>query len=155
MPVFSHPLHLTYTGLEYKAVANRWVMTIKVFSDDFASDVKLATGVGEFSGQNATADETDRILKAWLSERMMIWFDDQSVPAAAWRFDGIRVKEDATIITYSYSGIKPGLSIRIKNTLLMNLYSDQKNLFILTMGKRQIAHEFKIKDQETVIRLNK
>jgi hypothetical protein len=72
-----------------------------------------------------------------------------------WKLDGIKVKDDATWLTFLISAPLPVSEIRIRNSILLDLYSDQKNLFILVMGQTQSAFEFKNKDQETVIKLNK
>ena len=155
LSLYSHPLHLTFTGLDYKPLSNRWVLSIKVFSDDFAADVRLATGVEGFSGTQAGVDEADKVLRKWLGQRMQIWFDEKPVGMDGMRFDGISTKADASLVTYSFTVDMPVESIRVRNSLLMNIYPDQKNLFVLTRGKWQSAYEFKIKDQETTIKLNK
>jgi len=152
---YGHPLHLTFTNLEYKTQNNRWVLTIKVFSDDFAANLKMATGTGTIIDKKSKSLETELALKKWLESRLKIWFDSRPVEFDAWRFDGIRVKEDASWLTYTFSAAMPTSEIKIRNTLLFDLYSDQKNLFILAMGQFQSAHEFKNKDQETIIKLNK
>lgn len=152
---FSHPLHLTFTNLEYKSQNNRWVLTIKVFSDDFATDVRLATGSDDYPDTKSKKSEANRMLNKWLGDRLLIWFDSKPVEIDSWVFDRIHVKDDATWITYTFSAALPGREIKIRNTILMELYSDQKNLFIVAMGQFQFAHEFKNKDRETTFKLNK
>jgi hypothetical protein len=151
----SHPLHLTFTNLEYQPRNNRWELTIKVFSDDFASDVKLAAGIGAVIDPKNTKEETARILKKWLENRFQIWFDNRPVGFDTWSFKGIRVKEDASWLTYTFTAPMPSSEIRIRNTLLFDLYPDQKNLIIVAMGQFQAAHEFKNKIPETSFKLNK
>ncbi len=151
----AHPLHLTFTNLDLKSQNSRWVLTIKVFSDDFAANLKASTGRDLSASSNLDGPETQQILKDWLQSRLQIWFDSQPVGFETWKFEGIKVKEDASWLTYSFKTPLPVLDIRIRNTLLFDLYSDQKNLFIVNIGKFQSAHEFKNKDQETVIKLNK
>ena len=152
---YSHPLHLTFTNLEFKTQNSHWELTIKIFSDDFATNLKMATGCETMSGNKSRNSETERILQKWLENRLQIWFDSKPVEIGTWKFEGIRVKEDASWLTYTFTAPVPSKEIRIRDTLLLDLYSDQKNLFILAMGQIQSAHEFKNKDQETVIKLNK
>ena len=152
---WSHPLHLTFTNLEFRTQNNRWLLTIKVFSDDFATNLKMATGTGTIIERKSKSTETQLVLKKWLENRLKIWFDSRPVEFDTWKFDDIRVKEDATWITYTFTASMPGSEIKIRNILLLDLYPDQKNLFIVAMGQFQSAHEFKNKDQETVIKLNK
>ncbi len=150
-----HPLHLTFTNLEFNTAKNRWVLTIKIFSDDFSTNLKAATGLNLAEGSKAVKEETSKILKNWLDNRFMIWFDTRPLAIETWKFEGIKVKDDATWITYTITAPLPVTEVRIRNSLLMDLYPDQKNLFIFVMGQTESAHEFKIKDQETTIKLNK
>lgn len=152
---YSHPLHLTFTNLEFKTQNSHWVLTIKVFSDDFATNLKMATGSETIIDKKSKSSETELILKKWLENRFRIWFDSKPIEFDTWKFDGIKVKEDASWITYTFTAPLPVSEIKIRNTLLFDLYSDQKNLLILAMGQFQSAHEFKNKDQETVIKLHK
>lgn len=148
-----HPLHLTFTNLEFKTANSRWILTIKVFSDDFAANLKSVTGSSDISARMKSGE--DKMLKTWLENRFSISFDSKTVEMDGWKFEGIRVMEDASWVTYSFTAPLPVSEIRVKDALLFDLYKDQKNLFILTMGQFQSAHEFKNKDEETVIRLNK
>ncbi len=150
-----HPLHLTFSNLEFNTRNSHWVLTIKVFTDDFSSNLKLVTGSGAINPQKSRNNETEFILKKWLENRFVIWFDSKKVESATWKFDGIKVKDDASWITFTFTAPLPVAEIKIRNTLLFDLYTDQKNLFILAMGQMQSAHEFKNKDQETIIKLNK
>jgi len=151
----SHPLHLTFTNLEFKTQNSHWVLTLKVFSDDFATNLKMATGSEYIIDKKSKNSETEQILKQWLENRLRIWFDSKLIEFDTWKFDGIKVKEDASWLTYTFTAPLPVSEIKIRNTLLFDLYSDQKNLFIVSMGQFQSAHEFKNKDQETIIKLNK
>jgi len=59
---FSHPLHLTFTNLEFNTQKSRWVITLKVFSDDFASNLKMATGKDLGPEKSRKNSETEKIL---------------------------------------------------------------------------------------------
>ncbi len=155
VPAHCHPLHLTFTNLEFKTQNNRWLLTIKVFTDDFSTNLKRSTGYESVPDNKQGNGEADKILKTWLDTRFRIWFDKVQIPVDTWKFDGIKVKEDASWITFVITAPMPVSEIRIRNTILMDLYSDQKNLFLLTLGRKQSAYEFKNKDKETTIELRK
>jgi len=150
-----HPLHLTFSNLDFKTSSGKWVLTIKVFSDDFASALVKSGESADMMSMRQDNAEAEKILKNWLMNRMMIWFDSKPVPIDTWKFDGIKVHDDASWLTYSFTAPLPVSEIKIKNTLLLDLYSDQKNLFVFAMGRFQSAYEFKNKNQETTIKLNK
>jgi hypothetical protein len=150
-----HPLHLTFSTLDYKTKYNRWELTIKVFSDDFATNLAMAAGSGYVAIEKAKGSEVERILRIWLETRFQIWFDSNQIDFNSWKFEGIVVKDDASWLTYTFKAPLPISEIKIKNSILLDLYQDQKNLFIFTMGQFQSAFEFKNKNQETSIKLNK
>ena len=152
---YSHPLHLTFTNLEFKTQSNRWGLTIKVFSDDFAANLKMSDGSETNIDVKSKSSVTEQMLKKWLENRLQIWFDSKCIEFDTWKFDGIRVKEDASWLTYTFTAPMPTSEIKIRNTLLLDLFRDQKNLFIVTMGRYQAAHEFKNKKEETAFQLNK
>jgi len=114
---WSHPLHLSFTNLEYKTGASRWELTVKIFSD--------------------------------------VWFDEREIPAGTWTLKGWKNKEAAVWMTFTFQEAMPVNQVRITNRLLLDLYPDQKNLFIFTMGQIQSSHEFNGKRTEAVITLNK
>lgn len=149
-----HPLHLTFTNLEYKNRSDRWEMTIKVFSDDFTTSLKMATGE-ELVANSENMEQTEKILGSWIEKNILIWFDKNLVSFSTWRFGGIKVKDDATWIKYTFKAPKPVFEIKIRNAFLFDLYADQKNMLVLAMGEFQSAHEFLTGYEESVIKLNK
>jgi len=149
-----HPLHLTFTNLEYQNRSDRWIMTIKVFSDDFATSLKMATG-DEIVANSKNIEQTEKILGNWIEKNILIWFDQKQVSFNTWKFDEIKVKDDATWIKYTFTAPKPVLEIKIRNAFLFDLYADQKNMMVLAIGEFQSAHEFLTGYEESVIKLNK
>ncbi len=152
---YSHPLHLSFTNLEFNTANNRWLLTIKVFTDDFSSNLKTSTEREPIMGIKTKSDQTENLLKLWLSTRFQIWFDTRPVEISIWKLDAIKVRDDATWFTFTFSSPLPVSEIKIHNSILLDLYPDQKNLFVLVLGQTQSAYEFKNKDQETIIKLNK
>jgi hypothetical protein len=150
-----HPLHLTFTNMEFNTSNHRWTIVIKVFSDDFATNLNMETGADMAIDQKTRRGDADPVLKKWFGDRFRIWFDSKPVGAENWKLESIEVKEAATWLTYSFTAPLPTREIKVRNTLLFDLYGDQKNLFVLTMGQFQSAFEFKNKKEETVIKLSK
>jgi hypothetical protein len=145
MPALSgiaHPLHISSTSLDFRTAQNRWELTIKIFSDDFEEALRL----------DMTNKEN---LDGWISKQMLIYFDNQLVESANLKLEEVKKKEDATWIRYSFKKSLPTSEIRVVNKLLLNLYSDQKNLFIFTMGRFQSALEFNARKTDLVISMQK
>jgi len=150
----AHPLHLSFTNLEFRAGDSRWKITIKVFSDDFANSLNVATGFeGQFSKKSKSLEYKD-IFKKWLTPLLTVSFDQKEIPVSDWTFEGLKIQEDATWLSFSFQAPVPVDEVRVKNTIHFDIFADQKNLFIFTMGRFQSAFQFRHKEAETVIRLN-
>jgi len=143
---WSHPLHLSFTNLEYKKAHARWELTVKIFSDDFESAVSLNPD---------RSPATLKQLKVWLDKQMVIEFDSRPVSSDQWKLKEWKTKDDATWITFTFSTDLPVRQVRVVNSLLLDLYADQKNLFIFTMGPIQSSHELTEKKRIALIPLTK
>lgn len=150
-----HPLHLTFTNIDVNTATGKWQVIIKVFSDDFANSLKLATGYDGEISPGTRQKEINPVLVKWLQPVFSIWLDNREVTVAGWNFTGFRIQEDATWINFTFNAALPVSEIRIKNTIHFDLFPDQKNLLIFTMGTNQFAAEFRGKEPETVFRLTK
>lgn len=152
---WSHPLHLSFTNLEFKTGASRWELTIKIFSDDFADALSLGNLQKINTDSRPDSPEMVSMLTEWLGGQFKVWFDEREVSAGKWTLKGWKNKEAAVWMTYTFQEAMPVNQVRITNSLLLDLYPDQKNLFIFTMGQLQSAHEFNGKRKEVSIFLNK
>jgi hypothetical protein len=145
MPVLNgmaHPLHISTTNLDFRPTTGKWELTIKIFSDDFEEALRLDMA----SKENITG---------WVNKQLMLYFDNQLVDAESFKLEEIRKKEDATWLRYTFKHTPPSSEVKVINKLLLNLYSDQKNLFIFTMGRFQSGLEFNARKTELTITLLK
>jgi hypothetical protein len=152
---YSHPLHLSFTNLEYKTGGARWELTVKIFSDDFADALRLAQVQVIETESKPDSPEVISRLTDWVGSQLKIWFDGREIPAEKWTLKGWKNKEAAVWMTFIFQEAMPVNEVRITNRLLLDLYPDQKNLFIFTMGQIQSSHEFNGKKREASIILNK
>ena len=151
----SHPLHLSFTNLEYKTGADRWELTIKIFSDDFSNALLLSHIEGINPDKEPGTNEGLETLVAWLGNQLSVRFDEREISHRTWKLKGWKNKENACWMTFSFQAALPVKEITVTNNLLLNLYPDQKNLFIFTMGQFQSSFEFKNKRTEALISLQK
>ncbi|MFH0761214.1 MAG: DUF6702 family protein [Bacteroidota bacterium] len=143
---WSHPLHLSFTNLEYKRALSRWELTVKIFSDDFESAISL---------NHDRMPASLKQLKGWLGKQLVIEFDDRSVSSDQWNLKEWKTRDDATWITFTFTTALPIQQVKVENSLLLDLYADQKNLFIFTMGPFQSSHELTGKKRIALILLTK
>jgi len=150
-----HPLHLSYTHLEYKPANSHWEVTVKIFSDDFSDALNLAGLSGFDVLTEPGSKDRGSGLQEWLGRQISIELDDQLYPPEQWSLKSWKNKESATWMVFAFKAGKPVLNARIKNSLLLDLYSDQKNLFIFTMGQAEFAYELDHLRQTVLIPVSK
>ncbi|MFO7616426.1 MAG: DUF6702 family protein [Bacteroidales bacterium] len=149
----AHPLHLSFTNLEYKEGRSAWELTVKVFTDDFQNSLELATNFNGSIPKSSKSADLGRIILQWLGPSLSIQFDDREIAPSAWKFEGLKIQKDAVIISLSFQSDPPLRSVKVRNTIHFELFADQKNLFIFTLGRFQSANHFKRNDPEKLISL--
>ena len=157
MPALSgaHPLHLSFTNLEYREGQSSWALTVKVFTDDFQNSLELATNYSGPIPKTSKSADLGRVILQWLGGDLSIQFDDKEIDPSVWRFEGLKTQKDAVIISLSFRADPPVRSVKVRNTIHFELFADQKNLFIFTLGRFQSAYHFKKSDPEKLISLTR
>ena len=120
-----HPLHITISNIEYIEKESLFEINIKIFKDDFQSIVFQETGILILKDNNLDTTKINQI-NTYINKHFCIIFDGKKNQL---NFISAEDKEDAIWIKYN---IKQEImhNILITNTLLTNLYTDQKNLVI-------------------------
>ncbi len=140
---WSHPLHLSFSNLEFNDKEQRWELIVKIFWDDLEDSVKERTGVDLGLTSGKVHPEAFDIMKGWLTDRLVIHFNQQAIDSDAWISQGWELKEEAVWMRFAFRYDRTVRRVRIRNTILFDYFSDQKNLLIFTQGKHQKAYQFK------------
>jgi len=150
---FPHPLHLSFTNLEYNAEHKKWEAVVKIFWDDLEDHVKQQSGLdlGFRSGKHHP--EAGAILRKWLADRLVVTFNNKVIPLSQWQDEGWEMKEDAVWLRFSFVYDKAVREVKLRNTILFDYFTDQKNLVIFTIGDWQKGYEFKHGKPETVFKV--
>ena len=154
--LLSHPLHMSFTNIEYVDSLQRWEMSVKLFKDDFGDELLRMYGFdfAEHSAEDFAedfaediADSTDyeKVFRKYLNRNLILKFDDERIETNSWVYQGSKINFEAVWLKFYFSTDKMPKNIRIKNELMFGLFNDQKNLLIFTHRGKQKAFQFKRK----------
>jgi hypothetical protein len=146
---YAHPLHLSITNITYEN--GKLNITIKTFRDDWE--------VGFFHYHSSPIDFSDPENRKlpWFSEYLTDHFriaEEKGPGSFSLAIDSVSLEEDAmTIEMHVALGSEPN-SLYIYNALLTDIYPDQTNLVIFSVGKKETGIKFDVKkhDAEVILR---
>ena len=146
-----HDLHITSgnTAVEGNLIITR----IRFFKDDLEGALRLNGAAADFTLSDDLV--TDSLFMAYLAERYVVWVGGQRVsPTLIARGEDELDREP--IWWYALQYETPGLVpvFRVRNTLLFDLYHDQRNImkFVLFPDETQRTFSFGEGDEEFEVR---
>jgi hypothetical protein len=137
-----HPVHISFTTIEYFEKEKKFQLLFKIFVDDFdlvlnakyGKDLKLQEGRWEKS--------YSKVINDYITEHFKLVVDGKDKTKSSLKLARHEVKEQAMWLYYDFdSKVKSGI-FNIQNTLMMDLYPDQKNLLIFVFKGEQEAVQF-------------
>ncbi len=135
-----HAFHLSNTEINYNEDSNSLQIASKVFIDDLEDELKLHGHTKLHIATPREAENVDSILFEYFFENLQFRTD---VEHKEMEFIGKETSEDLIAI-WVYIEIfladQPS-QLQIKNTILTDLYDDQKNMIILKKNNKMIEHE--------------
>ncbi len=123
----AHPLHNSYAELSYAQETGKIAVSVRVFTDDFISHITSPAGtVGSKGGT------PERRAAAYIGRNLSIT-DGRGTPIPL-RWCGWKRAGEMTAICLE--GVAPArpANLRIRNTILMDMFADQLNILRSTRG---------------------
>lgn len=140
-----HPVHVSITNMHYDENEKEINFSTKIFKKDFQL---LFVHLNEINVDfdDITCIKDNRILiEKYIDKSFKLYANGQMLDIS---LDKIQTKSH-DVWLYGTAEIKePIQSIKIINTLLLDLYFDQKNLVILSVKGKDYSHQFEIKNTE-------
>lgn len=138
----SHPLHLSFTTLEFQPETGSWNLMIKIFFDDLEESVYRQSGMRPGLISGTLHPDIARLLHQTVMHDFSLFIDGKVVASDQWKMIKWDRQEDAVSLNFQCIGLGRCSKIRVRNLILLNLFSDQKNLFIFSMGNKDEAFQF-------------
>ncbi len=141
-----HPVHFSVINMEYNESEEAFDISIKLFTDDLEKIIDYNNKTVLNLGKENQVKECNMLIDRYVKSNFVIVFDKKGVSKKL-KQNKITVNNNdkATWIYYTLKSKKPH-KVTVRNTLLNDLYNDQKNLFIFTCKKFQEAKKFEKND---------
>jgi hypothetical protein len=141
----AHPIHVSVVNLDYSSDSNRINLSIRLFYDDFQSliNYKYNTILDFKKSVRMTSKEQQAII-SYIHSSFVI--TDQNNNDILTEFTGWKV-EDVSVWLYFCAKTEPGFQLtQLKNVLMLELFTDQKNLVITHLQGNEQGFEFDKRD---------
>ncbi len=138
----SHPLHMSYTNIEYVDSLQRWEMSVKLFKDDFGDELLRLYGK-ELIVNDTLNSDVEYYFNQYLKENFLLQINDEIIKTDSLKYKGTKINFEAVWLNYSFITKELPKFIKIRNELMFSLFQDQKNLLIFNYKGKQKAYQFR------------
>lgn len=138
----NHPVHVTFSNMEYKAAEGKFYISVRLFADDFTNILEMQNN--KKINLKIKNKETDKLVDEYIKKHFRLKFEGAFKPQRM-RFEYyifFNEEEPAVQVFYSYKTTRAPQQISIMNTLMTDLYRDQKNLLIFSCKNTEKALKF-------------
>ncbi len=139
--ISAHPIHVSVVNIDYISDSNRIDLSVRLFYDDFQSliNYKYDTEL-DFTRRTRLTSKEQKAIIDYIASSLIL--SDENAGIIKTRFTGWRIEDMSVWLYFCANEISDLNRISIKNTLMLDLFTDQKNLVIAGKGDKQLAFEF-------------
>lgn len=126
-----HPVHVTFTSIDYVPELNSFKVFIRMYFDDFQRDCKL-NGV-EIQDSNFSADNSMAkiAIEKYIGKAIMINANEKQLSG---KLLDMNLADNEISMNVEYKTGRNIKKMSVKNLILTGLYTDQSNMVILKMN---------------------
>ena len=137
-----HPVHVSYTNVEYVQDKKQFQILIKIFADDFDLILQKKYGVFLNLEKGKKPNGYEKIVTKYILEHFKIIVDNKDYMESRLKFSYLELKEKAIWLHYNYKFNGKSDKFELWNSLMTDLYRDQTNLLIFNYQGFQKAIRF-------------
>lgn len=137
-----HPVHISFTNIDYNEAQDKFEILFKLFIDDF--DEILKTRYGKNLNLTGGRWENNYIetINQYMLEHFKLIINKKDKTKSALKFVKKETAEDAIWLYYDFITKEKNNTFEVHNSLMTDLFMDQKNLLIFTYKGKQKALKF-------------
>ena len=137
-----HPVHISYTNVEYIQKESRFDVLFKLFVDDFGLILgkKYNKTFDLLSKQQLKSNK--EFIDKYITDHFKLTTNGKEIARQGLKLDSLQVKEQAIWLFYKLNTKGSFNNIEIHNSLMTDLYVDQTNLLIFSYRSEQKALKF-------------
>jgi hypothetical protein len=146
-----HPIHVSVTNMEIQAENNTVSLSFKVFTDDFQLLLNQLYNIDLDLNENGNYTLHKDKIDAYFHDNFKILVKGKELKFTS---EGIKRNNEAVWFFYNIVPKDDLETFVIRNSLMLDLYPDQKNLLIFKKGKLESGYRFTLKKKEFTIKAN-
>jgi len=120
-----HPFHISITDIEFDEEAKSVEIAQKIFIDDFEEALNAAGNEGTDLVNESEKSANDALIKTYIINNLNLEVNGKP---AEYQFLGTLIEGDAIWCFLEIPKTKKLKSIKVKNTILLEMFDDQMNL---------------------------
>ena len=148
--LFFHPVHVTLITINQAQESDTLKVFFRMYYDDFLRDYKLYNPAfkPEKNGENEKIP--DELIKKYFSDRVQIYINHKLLSGSLSKVstDSYEIRLDLL-----YRSDKKPRNFKIRNQILIKLYSDQSNMVYLNINKYENAIKLTVDHIEAYLKL--
>ncbi len=137
-----HPVHVSYTNVEYNVEKKQFDILFKIFVDDFDKILQKKYNVFLNLEKGKRLKDYDKIISKYIIEHFKIVINNKDYTSARLKFTHSELKEKAIWLRYTSKYKGKSKRFEVRNSLMTDLYRDQTNLLIFSYLTYQEAVRF-------------
>lgn len=142
-----HPLHLSTTEINHNAKDKTLEISCRIFTDDFETAL-----TNQFKTKVDLSDEKlqvamDSLVARYIRNHVQLWADDKPV---GYTYLGFEKENEAVFIYLEAGSIISVKKIRVNNTILHDLYTDQGNILHVKVSGERKSMKLDYPDKQAV-----
>ncbi len=149
-----HPVHFSVCNIEYFKSDKQIKGTLRIFFDDFERILNHNYNTKLNLGTPLESVKANLYIKTYLMQHFKIFTDNNHQQLNLILKNKVIDKAENTCTLNIEFNVKFHKIIRIENTILTDLYTDQNNLLIFTASDQQFAHKFNDSDTQVSFEIN-
>ncbi len=139
-----HPVHISFTTIEYFEKENQYKILFKLFVDDFNLILNKKYDKNIQLSEKDWKKSYVKTINSYIKNNFQI--TDANNKSINLKFDNHEFKEQAIYLYYKSEHKTNSGKFRILNKIMLDLYPDQKNLLILVFKGKTKALQFNRKN---------
>ncbi|MGC1392024.1 MAG: DUF6702 family protein [Bacteroidales bacterium] len=134
--LFFHPVHVTLITINQARESDTLKVFFRMYLDDFLRDYKLYDPAFKPEKNGETDKIPDELIKKYFNDRVQIYINHKLLPGSLSKVstDSYEIRLDLV-----YQSDKRPRNFKIRNQILISLYSDQANMVYLNINKYENA----------------
>jgi hypothetical protein len=148
-----HPVHVSVTNLDLDPVRGKVELSVKVFSDDFQDLILHKYGVQLNIVEQEEPGDRITAVNQYMQEALQLVFNGKE--EADLKFVESRLNEEAIWLFYQYEHPGRIRKVDIVNRVMLEKFTDQTNLMIVTYNNKQNGYRLDNKTTELSFNIKK